>query len=110
MPDEAPVTSATGFLSFIGLPSRRWSVIIVPSSYDEHHILMQQKAPDTTGAGRLSCPLGPSASETLRAGPWRASGRRARGPAPEGRPAGPLSGARGGRHPDLRGRPHAGLR
>src|SRR2546428_536436 len=43
MPDEAPVTSATGFLSFIGLPSRRLSVIIVPSPYDEHHILMQQK-------------------------------------------------------------------
>src|SRR6059036_222816 len=69
MPDEAPVTSATSFLSFIGLPSRTWSVIIVRSSYDEHHILMQKKAPDTTGADRLRCPLGPSASETLRAGP-----------------------------------------
>src|SRR5438034_11453686 len=76
MPDEAPVTSATSFLSFIGLPSRTWSVIIVRSSYDEHHILMQKKAPDTAGADRLRCPLGPSASETLRAGPWRAWGHR----------------------------------
>src|SRR6266480_1259531 len=43
MPDEAPVTSATGFLSFIGLPSKRWSVIIVHSPYDEHHIVRQNK-------------------------------------------------------------------
>src|SRR2546425_6050497 len=110
MPDEAPVTSATSFLSFIGLPSRTWSVIIVRSSYDEHHILMQKKAPDTTGADRLRCPLGPSASETLRAGPWRAWGHRPRGPAPERRPSWPRSRARVRRHPDLRGRANAGRR
>src|SRR5437660_10110075 len=56
MPDEAPVTSATGFLRFIGLPSKRGSVIIVHSSYDEHHILMQKNT-DTTGVGRLREPL-----------------------------------------------------
>src|SRR2546430_11503323 len=55
MPDEAPVTSATGFLSFIELPSKRWSVIIVHSPYDEHHIVRQKK---NTGYDRCGSPLG----------------------------------------------------
>src|SRR5947208_15328069 len=55
MPDEAPVTSATGFLSFIGLPSKRWSVIIVHSPYDEHHIVRQKKH---TGYDRCGAAVG----------------------------------------------------
>src|SRR5437588_5526371 len=43
MPDEAPVTSATRFLSCIGLSSKRWSVIIAHSPYDEHHIVRQKE-------------------------------------------------------------------
>src|SRR2546423_15530482 len=78
MPDEAPVTSATGFLSFIGLPSRRWSVIIVHSPYDEHHIVRQKK---NTGYDRCGSPWGTSA----RPGAWRwGSGLRA--PTREGTP------------------------